>query len=363
MKKILLLTNMYPSKDNPSYGVFVKKTYDYLKEDFDIKLVCIRKSDNKMYKIWKYVCFYFEALFWGLFFKYDCIYAHYISHCVLPVKIIKLFKKDLLVIGNVHGEDVFSEYEEYQNNKVKAQSFIRIADYIIAPSEYFKKRLEREYSMVPEKIFVSPSGGVDTEFFCHLDKKFVKDQIDLEASTRYIGYVSRIETGKGWDVFLNAMSKIVKVNDNLKAIIVGTGREKKDLERLIKDLEISDKVLLLPLLAQKDLTLVFNSMDIFCFPSRRTAESLGLVGLEAMSCEVPCIITNSEGPSTYAIDGYNCLQFEPQNETELVEKILKLLNMDKNQKEVLVSNARKTALLFDKIKVKDEFCAFFKEIL
>ena len=49
-KKILLVSNMYPSKKYPHYGVFVKNIYESLQKDFLIdKIVCF-KQVSKVYK-------------------------------------------------------------------------------------------------------------------------------------------------------------------------------------------------------------------------------------------------------------------------------------------------------------------------
>ena len=363
MKKILFLTNMYPSHKDPSYGIFVKKTYEWLKEEYEVTLVKICRTENSLLKVWSYLSFYFQAIVMGCLGNFDCVYAHYISHCALPIRFIRKIKKNILIIGNIHGEDVFSEYEEYKKNKIKSTYFINNGDYIISPSEYYKSKLCKDYAVAENRVFVSPSGGIDTTFFRSIDREICRKKIGLEKERIYIGYVSRIEKGKGWDIFIRSVRELKEKNINIYGIIVGYGSEMKDLKQFVEENNISERVVLFPLLSHDDLVYVYNSMDLFCFPSSREAESLGLVGLEAMACEIPCIITNNEGPSSYAKDGYNCLQFDPHNETELEEKILELLNMDIKQKEALVSNARKTALLFDKVKVKDDFNAFFKEVL
>lgn len=363
MKKILFLTNMYPSVESPSYGIFVKKTYDSLSEKYNVTLVKICKSRNLVHKIYQYVLFNVKSTLLGIFQDYDCIYAHYISHCCFPIRVIKFFKKDVIVVGNVHGEDVFSSFDEFKKNRIRAQHFIDRANYIIAPSLFFKGKLLKEYNVTEQQVFVSPSGGIDTELFCNKDKDMCKQQLKLDINKKYIGYVSRIEKGKGWDVFLYSVSELLKVNCDVNVLIVGDGTEKSDMMKLIMELGIEDKVILHPLLSQEELPLVYNSLEVFCFPSRIVAESLGLVGLEAMSCAVPCVITNLGGPSSYAEDAYNCVQFSPEDVNDLIEKIVMLLEMTEEQRYILINNARNTALLYDKKNVEMEFMSFFDKII
>ena len=53
---------------------------------------------------------------------------------------------------------------------------------------------------------------------------------------------------------------------------------------------------------QEYLVNIYNSLDIFVFPTYRKSESLGLVGLEAMACETLVIASNNYGPTDYIKD-------------------------------------------------------------
>ena len=363
MKKILFLSNMYPSEENPSYGIFVKKTYEWLAETHDVTLVKISKKYNILQKIQSYIDFYMKAILLGIFRQYDCIYAHFISHCSFPVNVIKMFKKDIIIIGNIHGEDVFSSYKKYKKNRRRAETFLENSNFIVAPSEYFKNRLSKEYNYEKNKIYVSPSGGINTEIFKENSCMKCREEIGLETDKKYIGYVSRIEEGKGWDIFLTAFKNIMHIDENLRAIIVGEGSQFGELENKAKELRIFDKIVFFPLLSHEKLASVYASMDIFCFASRIKAESLGLVGLEAMACGIPSIITNCEGPLSYAENEYNCLTFNPEDANELSRKMEQMLKMDWHQIENIKVNARNTVNEYDSVHVKEEFMKFFNNIL
>lgn len=363
MKRILFLTNMYPSEKYPSYGIFVKKTYDWLIKEYDVTLVKICKSDSKLQKLFNYMVFYIKAIFLGCFNKYDCVYAHYISHSSLAVRCIKAVKKDLLIIGNIHGEDVFSEFNEFKKNQKKSERFIERANYIISPSEMFAEKLCKEYCVEREKVFVSPSGGVDTKLFRKIEKNEAKKKVNLEEQKRYIGFVSRIEKGKGWDIFVDAMSRVTEKEKDVQGLIVGSGSEQILLENYIVEKGMKEKIDCITSAGHDKLVYLYNAMDIFCFPSRRTAESLGLVGLEAMACEVPCVITEGNGPATYAKEGYNCYMFNPYDSRELEEKILLLLDTDEEKRRILEENERKTAMQYDANVTEDIFLNFFRKVL
>lgn len=359
--KILFISNMFPSTSNPSYGIFVKNIYDLLQPHHDIKLIVLKKHENKLVKTVAYLIFYIRVVVTGIIHNYDCIYAHYISHCRWPVKVIKFIRKNIIVVGNVHGEDVFSDYKEYEKNKERANEFMKKADYIIAPSQYFKEQINTIYGFPLDKIWVSPSGGINTELFCPDDQPKCREYLGLEQSAFYIGYVSRIEKGKGWDTFLKAFYKIRQNKEltDIKAIIVGKGSEEVKLYTLIKEMGIGQYIKLYPLVSQQELHYLYNSFSLFCFPTKITTESLGLVGLEAMACKIPCVIANVGGPMSYVKDGQNALIFDKNYEEDLENKILKIHNMDPAERQTMIDAAYETAKNYSVEKVKKQLLTFF----
>ncbi|MDE7291160.1 MAG: glycosyltransferase family 4 protein [Treponemataceae bacterium] len=361
MKRILMLTNMYPSPSNPTYGIFVKQTYDWLCADYDVSLVKITKQKSFMRKVNAYFLFYVKSIFLGIFKNYDLLYAHFISHAALPVRIIKLFKPKLIVIGNIHGEDVFFGFKKFSRNRKRSKAFLKVSDYIISPSDYFKQRLASEYNYPQEKIILSPSGGVDVSLFKPMEQEMSKKTLNLDISKKYIGLASRLVPGKGCGLLVEAFSKL---NDTGYCLVIaGNGSEEENLKKRVCELQISDRVVFMPLLPHEKLVCFYNSLDIFCFPSESVSESLGLVGLEAMACGVLCVVSNNGGIMSYAVDSRNSLVFEKSNCEDLRLKLQKAASLDSSKIQSLKSNARNTALDFASSKVKNEFLCFFRKVL
>ena len=62
------------------------------------------------------------------------------------------------------------------------------------------------------------------------------------------------------------------------------------------------------------------SLDVFVFPTYTKCESLGLVGLEAMSCEVLVTASNCYGPTSYLVDKKNDVFVFPEFEMIIYPK-------------------------------------------
>src|SRR5690606_41173522 len=71
---------------------------------------------------------------------------------------------------------------------------------------------------------------------------------------------------------------------------------------------------------------------LFPYTTLFRSESLGLVGLEAMSCGTPVIASNMAGPQTYIVNGMNGFLFSPGNSKELAQYIKKYFAMTADQK-------------------------------
>lgn len=340
-KKILIISNMYPSVKYPHYGVFVQNIAQILSmEGACINVVTLKKYDYLISKLIGYVAFYIKIIYTYIFSKADVVYVHYASHCGLPILIADKIKKRKLVV-NVHGNDLVPETDADKKFKKIVQHLLNKAELVICPSVYFQQILKDEFEI--EKTLVYPSGGVDIDKFCHIERCIAYKQLGLSDSYKYIGYVSRIEINKGWDIFLKACAPVLQRHQEIRLIVVGSGSEKELYTELKNKLDIADKIIEYPFLSQNELVYVYNALDLFIFPTQRKSESLGLVGLEAMACQTLTILPDRYGPVSYERDGINAFVFESGNVESLEQIIEKGLS---GEYENMSIEARNTALKY-----------------
>jgi glycosyltransferase involved in cell wall biosynthesis len=351
---------MYPSESHPSYGTFVKNFEDSLIENgFIIDKVVIKgRGTNLFKKILKYLLFFKVLKEKIKKEKYDLVYVHYISNSLLPFLIIKKPQKLKLVI-NAHGSDVFPK--EIIGNIVLflTKRIIRDADLVVVPSNYFKSIVEKKLQVTRDKIFVSPSGGINTDIFNNEMRK----NDNYPSSLFYIGYVSRIDEGKGWDVLLRAVKKLINSgHENVKVLFVGKGKGEYELKKMIKDLDLAEVVDFIGEVKQEFLADYYAKMDLFVFPTLLN-ESLGLVGLEAMACGVPVIGSDIGGLRDYIINNYNGFKFSPGDDNMLCQKIQDFISIENNKKEEFRKNAIKTATKYEYKEVAKDLSIRLREVV
>lgn len=340
--KILLISNMYPSSANVSYGIFVRNfEEDMLKRGVTFRKAIIKgKGKNTFDKLKKYFRFFLDI--YMLVYKKDInlIYVHYISHSLLPLFPIAPFLKKPLVI-NAHGSDLLPK--KLLSKMILTINYytIKNSSMIVVPSEFFRNIIVDKYNH--SNVIISPSGGVDSSLF-YLRKKKCFDPLAL-----VLGYVSRIDEGKGWDIFLNSLVILRGANPalNIKAVMVGGGAQEFLVQDVINNLGLELIVSYLGPKPQNELPEILNNIDLFVFPTMLT-ESLGLVGLESMACGAPVVGSRVGGLTSYIDDGVNGFLFDPGDAEQLASVYSKYNALDEVEKRGISSNAIETAKLYDK---------------
>ncbi len=361
-KRILLVSNMYPSNKNKHYGSFVKNVYNLLKnDDFIIAKNTITKHNNKFTKLLAYIKLYLVTIIEGVIGCYDYIYIHFVSHSSPGGIIVKKIKPNIKLILNAHGNDVVADFDFEKKNVKRSKKYLQQADMVVVPSNYFASVMKKDYKIKENKIFIYPSGGVNTTKFKKNDMTESKKACGLDKNKSYIGFVSRFEKDKGHDTFVEAINILVNEKKITKYnyVMVGNGKEEKKLLNLIKKYKLNKYITIRNMVTQDELVNIYNSLDLFVLPTFRKSDSLTLVGLEAMACEVPLIVANNYGPTDYVKDGVNGFFFTPQDAKDLVDKIIKVSkskSLNKVNKE-----ARKTAIEYDAENTKERIKRVFSD--
>lgn len=347
---ILTISNMYPSDSDPVYGTFVKNFIDELRNRNsngrnDIAVIA-GKRKGKISKTLAYVGFYSSILLKLLAHRYDLVYVHTITFPIIPIRIASVFCRRKFVF-NVHGDDVLPSTPLKKKLKELARPILPKAAMIVVPSPYFADVVLHEFKGVtPERIFISPSGGLNKRFY--IPNKKVRD-VDSKLT---LGFVSRIDRGKGWDTFLLAVKRLADDGADVNAVIAGRGAQTPDMFKMIEELGLNNSVRYLGPVTPDKLPDVYASFDIFIFPTI-LRESLGLVGLEAMAAHTPVIASQIAGPAGYVVNGHNGYLFEPGNADELYRCVKSYLNLNGEQRMVLSENAYNTALDYKAEDVAD----------
>lgn len=101
--------------------------------------------------------------------------------------------------------------------------------------------------------------------------------------------------GKGFDLLIKAFN--VFKGQRIQLLIIGEGKERPELESLIKSLKLEEQVFLLGLKNRREVSDYLNQSDAFVLASR--GETFGVVYIEAMLVGLPVIATKCGGPESF----------------------------------------------------------------
>jgi len=181
--------------------------------------------------------------------------------------------------------------------------------------------------------------GINVEEFENIERGFLRNKFGLK-DQKILVTICRLHYQKDVKTLIKAVNLLR--NENLILFIVGDGPDRKNLEKLVDDLNLKGKVKFLGF--QKEVKKILKDSDIFILSTRW--EGLPIVVLEAWVSKVPVIVSNVHGIKSLIRDKEDGLLFEFGNEKNLAEKIKTLIE-NEELKEKLMNNGY--------LKVKNEY--------
>jgi len=178
--------------------------------------------------------------------------------------------------------------------------------------------------------------GIDTDLYKPNNLKKLRKEYNISDDTIVIGIVAVLRAAKRHKDLIEAVSQIDR---NIKLIIVGDGPQWDNLQNLIKEKHLEDKVIMTG--QRDDVPEILSDFDIFVLPS--SEEALGTSILEASSAGVAIVGSDVGGIPECVKEDKNGLLFEPKNVEDLKNKLLMLID-DKDRLNFYKQNARKFIL-------------------
>jgi glycosyltransferase involved in cell wall biosynthesis len=117
----------------------------------------------------------------------------------------------------------------------------------------------------------------------------------IETDDKIVLFLGRITMQKGPEYFLAAAKKVLEVIDNVKFVMAGSGDMVKRMIELAAAMGIGHRVTFTGFLRGDDVDRIFQMADLYVMPS--VSEPFGLAPLEALSHDVPVLISKQSGVS------------------------------------------------------------------
>jgi glycosyltransferase involved in cell wall biosynthesis len=239
------------------------------------------------------------------------------------------------------------------------------ASHFIAVTEKAKNALEIE-GVNPEKISVIP-GGIDVAKFrpTKKDENLLR-KFNVPQDAIVILFVGRLVWEKGIVDLIYAIREILRKDENVYLLIVGSGPLKDDILKLSQKLGLLINIRFLGPLKYQEMPKIYSTADIFCLPSIPTEywqEQFGYSLVEAMACGKPVISTLSGSIPEVVKDGKSGILIQPTKGAELVRALNTLISNETKRRK-MGRNAREWVLKkFDANKIADKTIKVYKEVV
>lgn len=140
----------------------------------------------------------------------------------------------------------------------------------------------------------------------------LKKRLNINESDFVILFVGRIASEKSIDFLIKNHVNLVKKNKNCKLIIVGSGPDLEELEKLSIKLKMDNNIIFTGKVPWNEVSLYYNMANVFTTASH--TETQGLTVIEAMAASIPVVALDDEAFNTTVINDLNGYLFKDKKE-------------------------------------------------
>ena len=238
--------------------------------------------------------------------KADHIHAHFGDY---PADLAMLFHmlSGIPYTFTTHSVDLYTYVPK--NYKMKSS----LAKKHITISQYNKDYIIKTFHVPADRIEV---------IHCGVDFEMVSSRTE-PVGQNILLTVGRLHHEKGLDILIQACKKLKDENIVFQSQIIGIGEERRNLERLIQQSDLEDRVRLFGHKTQEEVFSFLKKSTLMVLPSR--VEGVPMVLMEAMAFKVPVISTRIYGIPELVEDGKSGFLVDPEDVDSLTDRIKKLL--------------------------------------
>jgi glycosyltransferase involved in cell wall biosynthesis len=216
---------------------------------------------------------------------FDIIHAH--DWLAYPAGIAAMEVSGKPLVIHVHATD-FDRSGGNVNPEVYRieKKGMDAASKIITVSNLTRDIVINKYNINPEKVETVYNAVEHIE----LTENIV---VNKGFDEKVVTFLGRITLQKGPEYFIEAAYKVLKVMDNVRFVMAGSGDMMERMMRRAASLRITDRFHFTGFLKGMDVYTMLAMSDVYIMPS--VSEPFGISPLEAMQSNVPVIISKQSG--------------------------------------------------------------------
>lgn len=298
----------------------------------------------------------------GLLYRYDFVFFIKLARLIKKLKpniinsslwaanFFGVFSARLLNVPIICTLHTVKSHEGIIRNTLNRLS-LPYANHIIAVSNSVKQSFRQL-----NNIAVITNGILRHEILDKAKSTMVtRAELGINNGDYVIGSVGRFVKVKNYHILLDCAKILINNHSKIKILLVGTGPEEKALIAQAQKLGIQKHVIFV--IGRP----AYNYYSLFdCFVQPSAHEGLSIALLEALSCNLPCIVTGKNKKHEVIENNKSGLVIEPNNLQELA-CALKTIYLNRSMQEKFSKNG--SAILDTKYKLEDMVNSYSKIFL
>lgn len=229
---------------------------------------------------------------------------------------------------------------------------------VVAPSESVRDLIVSRGVTVP--VHVIPT-GIDNTLLASGQRARARKRFKLPADAPVIGHLGRLAAEKNLSFLAEAVARALKQIPEARALVVGDGPARADMEEIFADLGVASRVVFTGKLSGAPLRDACAAMNLFAFAS--TSETQGLVLAEAMATGSPVIALDASGVREVVRDRQNGRLLPADTSAELFARTLAQALRKPDQLAKWSVAARATASDLDRAKTSARLLALYTQLI
>ncbi|MBD3216062.1 MAG: glycosyltransferase [Candidatus Lokiarchaeota archaeon] len=237
--------------------------------------------------------------------------------------ILKIILKKKLVLM-VHGNDFL-----VKNPISQKTNFFLNTDKIIVSNSIMKNLIKKIHHLEDKQLKIIHRALNISQLYVDQNKRELRDLYDIPKNEFIILSVGRHVERKNFDLVIKCIKEIYDEESsiNIHYYLIGEGKETEKLKLLTIDLKIEKNVTFLGECSENKRNHFYKLSDLFIMTpklKKNSIEGFGIVFIEANYYKLPCIGSDHYGVRSAIIDGKSGFLIEPNNLSQLKEKIMEL---------------------------------------
>ncbi|MFQ6672480.1 MAG: glycosyltransferase, partial [Candidatus Tectimicrobiota bacterium] len=198
-----------------------------------------------------------------------------------------------------------------------------LPDVIITTCESTRRDMIERNRIDERSIFSIPTGVVLDQYDPCYRAPHLKEELGIAEDAPVIAKVAVLRSWKRHDIFLLAARQVLAHEPAARFLIVGEGPQRKNLERMIKKLDLEGAVVMTGY--RTDVPAILSITDVSCLVSD-SAEGVPQAVTQSLAMGKATIGTNVGGIPELIIDGVTGYLIPPEDPDILADRILALLD-------------------------------------